>query len=113
MVWTEFTDMHSGGDQKLEWGHIFIEGTEAEARVIFQELFERDPDNVTRECCGEDYSVSEADTLELATAYERGCAYDSVGNYVEQADLSRSYRKYVTLEEYEKSGVAKIMRAAL
>lgn len=27
-MWTHFMDMHSGGGQKLDWPHIFIEAPE-------------------------------------------------------------------------------------
>jgi hypothetical protein len=64
--------MHSGGDQKLDWGHIYIEAPEEEAMVIFYNRFGRNPHRVTCTCCGEDYSVTEYPTLEIATAFERG-----------------------------------------
>lgn len=70
-MWTEFMDMHSGGGQKLDWAYIFVEAPEDEARRVFAARFGRNPDNVTCDCCGSDYSVSEHDTLEQATAYNR------------------------------------------
>lgn len=93
MVWTHFWDMHSGGGQKLDWGHIYIEAPEAEARGTFEKLFGRDPNHVTCNCCGEDYSVSEEESLEQASAYQRHCAFDqATGKYVEQGDPT--YAKY-------------------
>lgn len=74
--WTSFMDMHSGGDQKLNYGMIFIEAPEEEAKVIFQNRLGRDPENVTCDCCGEDYSTLEGDSLAEVTAYDRNC--DSV-----------------------------------
>jgi hypothetical protein len=71
MAFTKFMDMHSGGGRKLEWEYIWIEGDEATARDLFEARFGRDPDNVTCSCCGQDYSVSEYDTLKAATSYER------------------------------------------
>ncbi len=59
-------DMHSGGDQKLKWGHIFIEAGKDKARTIFLNRFNRDSYNVTCQCCGDDYSVTEVDNSELA-----------------------------------------------
>lgn len=73
MVWTSFMDMHSGGGQKLEWTHIWIEAPQEEAAVIFQNRFGRNPSRVTCTCCGEDYSIDESPNLRLATAFERGC----------------------------------------
>jgi hypothetical protein len=64
--------MHSGGSQKLEWGHIFIEAEEEEAGIIFYNRFGKDPDSVTCSCCGADYSVREYDSLEEATEFHRG-----------------------------------------
>lgn len=75
MTWTHFHDMHSGGGQKLDWAHIFIEAPEAEAKVIFYKRFGRNPERVTCTCCGEDYSISESSTIEEATAYQRNCRW--------------------------------------
>lgn len=72
MSWTHFMDMHSGGGRKLDWEHIYIEAPADEARVVFYNRFDRSPDRVTCTCCGEDYSVTEYETLEEATAYYRG-----------------------------------------
>ena len=58
-IWTRFMDMHSGGGAKLDYENILIHAPERRAREIFEEYFERDSNNVTCECCGEDYSVSE------------------------------------------------------
>lgn len=70
-MWTHFWDMHSGGDQKLDWAHIFIEAPEDEAKVIFYNRFHRNPERVTCTCCGEDYAISESPTLEEAASYVR------------------------------------------
>ena len=72
MPWTEFWDMHSGGGRKLDWDFIYIEAPLAEARAIFYSLFGRNPERVTCTCCGEDYALEEYETLEEATAYQRG-----------------------------------------
>lgn len=68
-------DMHSGGGQKLKWSYIYIQAPEKEAAIVFQNRFGRNPHRVTCTCCGNDYSLTEAPTLEQATAYERGCAF--------------------------------------
>lgn len=36
---------------------------------IFQEYFHRDPDNVTCECCGNDFSVEEGDYQSLISYF--------------------------------------------
>jgi len=61
-------DMHSGGDQKLDWPYILIEAPENEARSVFFSRFGQSPDRVTCTCCGKDYSVSESESLEQAMA---------------------------------------------
>lgn len=64
-MFTRFSDMYSGGSVKVkgyEW--IIIEGDENTAAVYFEKRFNRDPYNVTCNCCGEDYSISSYETLE-------------------------------------------------
>lgn len=73
MTVTQFWDMHSGGDTKLEpWSKIYIEAPEAEAKSVFYARFRRNPDRVTCTCCGPDYSVQEYQSIEEATSYHRG-----------------------------------------
>lgn len=60
-VWTRFFDMCSGGSEKLDYSTIWIEAPEEEAVKIFEDIFGRDPNNVTCFCCGEDYAVYEHD----------------------------------------------------
>lgn len=64
-------DMNSGGGQKLAWEIVLIEAPEPEAVAVFTRMFDRDPSNVTCWCCGEDYSVSNDDSLEELTEYDR------------------------------------------
>lgn len=127
-MWTHFMDMHSGGGQKLDWAHIFIEAAEADAKVIFYNRFKRNPERVTCTCCGEDYSISEYADLAQATAFERGCDYAYVmpdgtektdddwgalpldkrielnahGRYLERKSRRFAFREYQTLEDYMK-----------
>lgn len=100
MPWTHFWDMHSGGSQKEEWHHIFIEAPEHEAEIIFQNRFGHNPHRVTCTCCGSDYSVSEEDDLLQATGYHRNCVYSSEKGYME-APSGKAYCPYQTLEEFE------------
>ena len=73
MTWTRFHDMHSGGGLKEKWACIYIEAPEAEARVVFYNRFGHNPERVTCTCCGEDYSISEGESLAQLTGYDRGC----------------------------------------
>lgn len=70
-MWTRFMDMNSGGGQKEKWSQILIEAPEEEARLVFYNRFGHNPDRVTCTCCGNDYSVTEEDTLDEATDYYR------------------------------------------
>lgn len=67
MAWTQFWDMHSGGYSKIsDIDKIYIEADGDEAIELFKRIFERDPGNVTCDCCGEDFSVcTESDIAEL------------------------------------------------
>lgn len=99
---TSFMDMHSGGDAKIirdgvDQDYIYIEAPEKLAVTIFRELYDREPDNVTCRCCGEDYSVSYSDNLIQATGFARGCDWDGEA-YTEKP----RYGSYSTLEEYLK-----------
>ena len=96
-------DMHSGGGAKEKYGYIYIEAPEKEAIEIFVNRFGHHPLYTTCDCCGEDYSITESDTLEQATGYERGCHYDeTMGGYVEELSRRAWPKKYRTLEEYKK-----------
>jgi hypothetical protein len=67
--WTRFFDMSSGGSEKLEWSTILIEAPEDEAVRIFEARFQRDPRNVTCDCCGADYSIYEVSGPEAINGY--------------------------------------------
>jgi len=71
MVWTTFWDMNSGGGQKEKWKMIYIEAPEEQAKLIFYNRFGHNPERVTCTCCGEDYSISEEETLAQASAFHR------------------------------------------
>lgn len=109
--WTRFMDMHSGGGRKLDWEYIYIEASEAEAQIIFQNRFGRNPNRVTCTCCGNDYSIDESKSLAEATAYERGCAWDGDG-YVEKPSEKSYANPYRSLEDYVAHSGALFIRAA-
>lgn len=60
-MWTKFFDMASGGLKKTDYEQIYIELPEDKARKYFEYKFERDPDNITCNCCGRDFLVYEVD----------------------------------------------------
>lgn len=104
-MWTQFTDMHSGGDLKEgRYQNIYIEAPAAEAKVIFYNRFGHNPDRVTCTCCGNDYGIYEFATLEQATALYRGCSYDDKAHqYVESGgDRKYGYHKYRRKYGYHK-----------
>lgn len=78
-MWTQFMDMHSGGSSKEKWQYIYIEAPIDVAEIVFYKRFGHNPYRVTCSCCGDDYSVSDYDTLEEATSYNRN-DYDSKWN---------------------------------
>lgn len=94
LPWTRFMDMHSGGGAKEDWEIILIEAPADEAEIIFYNRFGHSPSRVSCTCCGDDYSISESETLAQATAYDRNCAYEGDGYYVEKPRSS----KYTTYE---------------
>lgn len=100
MAWTHFWDMHSGGGTKETYDQIFIEAPEDEAVSVFYSKFGHSPNRVSCTCCGEDYSISEYESLEAATAYHRN-DYDGAQRY--------GYRKVETLEDYLSSGQALVI----
>jgi hypothetical protein len=89
---TRFMDMHSGGSLKTSYTHIYIDEPIGEAVRTFKELFKRNPDNITCECCGEDFVYDEYSSLEEATAYDRGCEWH--GNRYDEKTAK------ITVEEY-------------
>lgn len=92
-------DMHSGGSSKEPFEHCFIEAPLVEAKNIFANRFGHDPDHVTCSCCGADYSCTESESLEQATAYERGCQFSN-GKWIEKG-CTESYKgPYVPLKDY-------------
>lgn len=125
MAWTQFRDMHSGGDTKIEpYQIIYIEAPEKQARTIFYNRFGHNPGRVTCTCCGEDYTTHESPDLAQASGYDRGCAFgylvDGVayteddwqalpqerrhelggGVYFERPEDAPSWRRYETLDSY-------------
>jgi hypothetical protein len=78
-MWTRFMDMHSGGGMKeAPFSLIFIEAPQAEAELIFYNRFGHNPNRVSCTCCGDDYSISEDESLANITGYDRECEHGYV-----------------------------------
>lgn len=87
-MWTKFWDMHSGGSNKIKtYDKIYIEAPIAKAERIFQHRFNRNPYNVTCNCCGEDFSVYEYESLEKATKHHRKS--ENVKTYFESESVCK------------------------
>lgn len=98
-------DMHSGGNNKeKKWKYIYIEAPEDEAKLIFYNRFGHDPERVSCTCCGEDYSISEEDTFERASAYDRNCTYDKI---IKDYNLSSAEQ---TVGDYEAMEIILVIR---
>jgi hypothetical protein len=91
---TRFMDMHSGGKLKTPFTHIYIDEPLKKAVGTFKNLFKRDPNNITCKCCGEDFIYEQYDSLEEATAYDRGC---DLNKYQRAYDLKTAK---ISMEEY-------------
>lgn len=101
-MWTRFMDMHSGGSCKIKIDgvkkqYIYIELPEGQAVQFFEDKFNCSPYNVTCNCCGEDYSIDESESLEEATEYDRH---------------DWSTKESVSVEEYAKRDDVLIIRKA-
>ncbi len=59
----EFYDCYSGGFRKLGVNKVYIQGNKKDATEEFEVLFNRDPKNVSCECCGRDFVIQ--DKIEL------------------------------------------------
>lgn len=95
-MWTHFHDMHSGGRSKFPpYDHIYIEGSESEALRIFRNEIGRDPSNITCNCCGSDYSITEGNTLADITHYYRNLPSNemTVEEYIAKIDVLVIFKK--------------------
>lgn len=109
MTWTHFYDMHSGGRCKIKENgqdieHIYIEADHKTAEQYFEQLFGRDPNHTTCKCCGEDYAVSEHQSLQKASGYERNCRTIKpikADGYEDPAYKTAEYKEHYYLEEGE------------
>ncbi len=89
---TRFMDMHSGGKLKTPFTHIYVDAPLDKALGVFKETFKRDPNNITCKCCGEDFVYEEYESLEEASAYDRGCEWS--GNRYDDETAKMTLEKY-------------------
>lgn len=68
---TRFFDMSGGGTEKEDWAIITVNLPEEEAIKWFEDKFDHHPYEVTCDCCGQDYWISEYETLEEAIKNNR------------------------------------------
>lgn len=94
--YTRFYDMSSGGRQKLQWSIVYVNLPETEAIQWFENKFGRNPYNVTCTCCGEDYSISSAETLEELTEFQRN---QVIKNLASQKNPKISYEEYKNITD--------------
>jgi hypothetical protein len=95
--------MHGGGGQKTDYSKIYIEAPEEEARSVFYSRFGINADRVSCTCCGPDFSVSEYETLDAATEYERSEPVPDSQEF--------EYRVTRSVEEYIKDPGIKVIYA--
>lgn len=102
-MWTQFYDMHSGGGSKEKYELIYIEAPQSEAEIIFYNRFGHNPNRITCTCCGNDYSISEDESLAQLTAFHRNCDYDSsLKQYVEKPNTRYGNNQLISLNDYIK-----------
>ena len=71
-MWTLFWDMHSGGTTKFKpYEQIYVEAPQELAESVFVTRTGQNPNWVACSCCGENYSVSEHESLDNATSFHR------------------------------------------
>lgn len=105
MVWCHFMDMHSGGRLKQKpYQHIFIELPERDATAVFYHRFGHNPNDVACSCCGENYSITEYESLAEATDYERRATLNgplvlTVNEYGQREDVLYIPRKEIDVKE--------------
>ena len=92
MTWTKFMDMNSGGDLKEKWQYIYIEAPAEKAKIVFYNRFGHNPERITCTCCGEDYSISEGESIEQLRLPSR---------FEKRKDILIIYAEQIKSEEYE------------
>ena len=99
-MWTHFMDMNSGGWRKEDFAHLYIEAPKDAAVAVFFSRYGHDPARVSCTCCGDDYSVSEAPTLEEASRFERRNG-STLATYLARPEVAVIRAENITEEERE------------
>jgi hypothetical protein len=58
-MFTRFFDMSSGGSEKEDFCTLYVELPVDKAIEWFMKKYGHDPNNITCQCCGEDYTIDE------------------------------------------------------
>ena len=108
-MWTRFTDMYSRGERKLEWEHIYIELPELQAIEYFKQMFNRDPNNITCSCCGEDYAIYDYSSEDVPSSVELGALIVKVPKDYKMTNIPQTIieqsKEISKIEVYETGGV--------
>lgn len=106
-MWTRFWDMSSGGGRKEPpYHYIYIELPEKEAVNVFYHRFHHNPRDTACSCCGENYSITEYETLDEATEFHRPkkrrhgqTVVESVEEHGKREDVLYIIRKEINVQE--------------
>lgn len=115
-VWTEFRDCCSGGCTNTIYGEIHIQLPEEDAIKYFNWKFDVDAENdINCHCCGNNWSISEYESLLDALQYEFLIEYETSewrnkAQY-EQVMETFGWRYAIAIEDAYKLLKAKIMCA--
>jgi hypothetical protein len=90
-------DMHSGGGSKEAHDYIYIELPYEPAVRAFNNIFGHDPLEVACACCGENYSISDGDILQI-TGHDRRASWNATLRKFEDGTGS-SLEDYVSRED--------------
>ena len=62
LIWTRFSDCHSGGGRKTEYDAYHIQAPSEELAIVAFEAYTRlDAHHTTCDCCGPDWSIYQID----------------------------------------------------
>ena len=102
-MWTRFSDMYSGGSKKTLYDYLYIEAEQHAAVNAFTHIFGEHPYSVSCNCCGQDFSVREASTLEDASEFERGEV--PLESYITVQTVKVVYSRDIPQEYFETEAV--------
>lgn len=104
-MWTRFMDMHSGGGTKTDFDYIYIEADEESATNVFGHLFDEHPNSVACQCCGNNFSVACAESLEEATEYQRSWGKKSLEDFLQDKNIKVIYAQDINPEHLKDNPV--------